>query len=633
MNSFLTNIRLQSLVLFAVAFLLYINTLGHGFVMDDRVVITENKWTQQGLSGIPRLLSEETFAGFFANENAEISLTGGRYRPLSPVFFAVLVQFFGNSSQVFHFFTVLLYALGCLLLYRFLLLALKTDRHQANAALIAFITTALFATHPVHTEVVANVKGCDELLAFLTGTGALYGMLRAYDSHRWGWSVATGLLFLLSCLAKENAITLLIIAPLTLWFFRDASPLVVFRHTWPLLAAFACYLLARGIALDWQFTGQMMHDPLNNPFLKSDGQQWVAFTAEEKTATILYTLIEYMRLLVWPWPLTHDYYPFQIAAQTFSQPVVLISAVLQLSLLGLVFWGLRQKKITAFGMLFYAITLSISANIFVPIGVFMAERFLFLPSLGFCLVIAALIAPQLQRGKILRISGISGVAALAVIWGILTFLRTPAWKSEERLLETDVVTSPNSAKLRNLLGTAILSKALNTSDPSERLALLRQAETHLETAVELHPAYFDAFLAYGACVFYLQKYDLSIQSYRAATRMNPQDPKAKLGLAYALRYGGDHAAQTGEDPAKAVNYLTEAWQLNPDTAIATHLAQQYLLLKQPRESVMWLEQALSLAPNDPRLLEMVKKARTNTPAKIVEPAMPFGTFQPETGNK
>jgi hypothetical protein len=149
--TFFSNIRLQSLVFFALAFLLYINTLGHGFVQDDQVVITENRLVQKGLRGIPELVMENSFEGYLPEGTSDNLLTGGRYRPLSMVFFAVLVQFFGNSNLVFHLFAVLLYALTCLLLYRTLLLALKPTEAQLPAALLAWGTTLLFVVHPVHT--------------------------------------------------------------------------------------------------------------------------------------------------------------------------------------------------------------------------------------------------------------------------------------------------------------------------------------------------------------------------------------------------------------------------------------------------------------------------------------------------
>lgn len=616
-------------MLFVLAFVLYANTLGHGFLVDDRIVITENAWTKQGLSGIPKILSRESFSGYLAGKETDARLTGGRYRPLSIVFFAVLHQFFGDNAAVFHGFAVLLFALNCLFLYRFLLLALKPLPVQQTALLVSFVTALLFAAHPVHTEVVANIKSCDEQLALLAGLGALYALLRAWDSGAWKWSLSSALLFFLACMAKENALTLLAVAPLTLWFFREANVGTALRRSWPVAAVFAVYIIVRGAALDWQFAGQVMHDPLNNPFLKSDGRQWVPFSADEKAATILYTLLEYLRLLVWPWPLTHDYYPFKIAVQTFDRLPVIASSILHVLLLAFAIWGLIRRNLAAFGVLFYALTLSLTANIFLPVGVSMAERFLFMPSVGFCFAITMFTVPQMTRNKWVNRIVTTALAALVVIWGAATVMRNPAWASEEQLLQADLAVSSNSAKLRNDLGTALLAKALKTSGKSERESLLREAETHLRKAVELHPTYFDAFLAYGACVFYLNQFDLSIEAYRGATKINPKDAKAKLGLAYALRYGGEFYAQDKRDPARAMGYLTESWHLNPDTATATRLSEQYGERGQPREAVMWLEQALSLAPGDARLQEALNTARATSGSDAQTTRQGFNTFSPQ----
>ncbi len=164
---FITNIRLQSLFFVALAFLLYANTLGHGFVADDPVVLTQNRLVQSGLAGIPGIFSDDSFAGYLPEGATEGLLEGGRYRPLSLACFAVLQSVFGTKSLVFHLFSVLLYAGVCLLLYRVLLLALKPGRESSVAALMAWGATLLFVTHPVHTEVVANIKSCDEQMALL----------------------------------------------------------------------------------------------------------------------------------------------------------------------------------------------------------------------------------------------------------------------------------------------------------------------------------------------------------------------------------------------------------------------------------------------------------------------------------
>ncbi|MCC6463103.1 MAG: tetratricopeptide repeat protein [Saprospiraceae bacterium] len=644
--SFLANIRLQSILLAVFAALLYANTLGHGWVLDDTAVISQNRWVQNGLSGIPKLFSDDSYSGFLPEGASQNLLTGGRYRPLSLAFFALLVQVFGTNPLVFHLFSVLLYAAGAVLLYRFLLRAFQPAETQPATTLIAWATTLLFVAHPVHTEVVANVKSCDEQLALLAGIGALYSVFRAYDGRSWIWGAGAALLFLLACLAKENAASLLLLAPAALWVFRrtpaETTPEVAqndkLRSLILLVPAFIGYVVLRGTALDWDFTSQNMNDPLNNPFLKSNTLQWVPFSGTEHVATIFYTLLQYARLLVWPDPLTHDYYPFQIAPQSLNQPSVLASIVLYLVLALSIVWTLWRRQAVAFGLLLYVLPLLIVANIVVPVGTFMAERFLFLPSVGFCLLLALTLSGLAQRFGRSPVLVLTTTAVLAGLWAGLTVLRNPAWASDKKLFATDIATSPNSAKLQNNHGTVLLTEAISMTDTAARRQALTEAETHLKTAIDLHPTYFDAYLAYGACAFYLNKYDMSVAAYRGATRLNPEDVKAQTGLLYALRYGGDFFGRQRQ-PEQAIQYFSQAWEIMPDTAIATHLAQQLELQQQPAQAAEWLEKAVSLAPNEPRLLEALSRAYTAAgdrakAAEVLARAKSFTTFSPAgTGNQ
>ena len=85
------------LILGAVSFLLYANTLGHDFALDDAIVITENVLTQKGIAGFSDLLTHDSFYGFFQVEGKDQLVQGGRYRPLSLMMFALLVQVFGAA--------------------------------------------------------------------------------------------------------------------------------------------------------------------------------------------------------------------------------------------------------------------------------------------------------------------------------------------------------------------------------------------------------------------------------------------------------------------------------------------------------------------------------------------------------
>src|SRR6218665_635224 len=143
-----------ALIIALFSFLIYSNTLTHGFVLDDTSVVSENRMTQGGISSLKEIISSPYRAGYTNDEN-------NLYRPLSKMMFAVEWQISPNNPHIHHFMNVLLYALECMLL--FLLLARITKIN----VYILFFSVMIFAAHPIHTEVVANIKSRDEILTML----------------------------------------------------------------------------------------------------------------------------------------------------------------------------------------------------------------------------------------------------------------------------------------------------------------------------------------------------------------------------------------------------------------------------------------------------------------------------------
>lgn len=577
------NNRLRYFIVFALAIVLYANTLFHHFVLDDDVVILGNTYVQKGIEGIPAIIAHDSFAGYHKVGEGKSILEGGRYRPLSLVIFAVLYSVFGPDPFPFHLLSILLYAFTGVLMLKWLLLLLKSDKNQVW---IAFATSLLFIAHPLHTEVVANIKSADEILALLLGIGAMYSLLKSVDAQSNSWAVSSFILMVLACLAKENAITFLLLAPLLVWFFRNVKIPVLVRHSLPLIAGGFLFLLLRYLVLGVQPAGLMMHDPLNNPFLEWNGNVWIACSQAVKAATVLYTFGLSLKLMVIPYPLTHDYYPFHIQLQAFSNTFVLFSLLILLSMIAYATWGVLRKKKAVFGIIFFLATISVTSNLFFPIGAFLAERFLYLPSLG--LLMAFVFGGSSLAGKENSASMNYLVGGILIALSILTIIRNPAWKDNATLLRTDIVSSPNSAKGQNDLGTIILDEALKTQDSIRQKVLFQEAYPHLLRALELHPTYFDAFLASAACAYYLGQYDQSISMYRRAITLFPDQEKPKIGIHYALQaYGHDQWAR--HDTIASLTALKEAWYMKQDTAIASALARYYLELGQLDKSKEWLE--------------------------------------------
>ncbi len=191
------------------------------------------------------------------------------------------------------------------------------------------------------------------------------------------------------------------------------------------------------------------------------------------------------------------------------------------------------------------------------------------------------------------------------MFALLTILRNPAWKDNETLHRTAIGTYAGSPKLNNDLGTLLLEKATKTTDAKERQALLESAYPMLQKALEQHPTYFDAYLAHGACAYYLGKFDAAVSSYEMANKLSPRDPKPALGLRYALQAQADDLAKRHQ-LSEAIVAMAKAWELQPDTLSATHLSNYFRSQNDREKAREWLGKALELMPNDQRLNDALK---------------------------
>ena len=129
-----------------LALALYANTLQHGWALDDYPTIYGNRLTMSGLRGIPTMLHTGYWYGLDG-------MNDWLYRPLSLVMFAVEWQVSRGSPAMGHYVNVALYALTACALYRFL-----RELFDTYHVAVPLAITVLWIAHPLHTEVVANIK-------------------------------------------------------------------------------------------------------------------------------------------------------------------------------------------------------------------------------------------------------------------------------------------------------------------------------------------------------------------------------------------------------------------------------------------------------------------------------------------
>lgn len=697
------NFKKAQWLLFTIACLVYANTIPNKWAVDDGIIIHQNKFVQNGVNGIQNIVTKDAFAGFY---NKDINaVEGGRYRPLSQIFFALNAEFFAKETKAviteidtskvgakdlsettwfpnwLHFLNILWYGLLCLLIYRTLILLFtknQTDESPKNYY-IAFITALLFTVHPLHTEVVANVKGLDEILALLGSVYTLYCILKSYysDTNRTkqNWSFVALFSFTFALFSKESAITFIVIIPLALFVFTNASAKTIFKLSVPLLLPVLLFLGVRQVVLNPTEAKEIPKELLNDPFLvynpnatyeafypNSDVKKLKSFDQNtlqkmpksNELATNFYTYSVYLKLLIAPYPLSVDYYPRHIEVKSFASPVVLFSVVLHLFLLIWAIRNIRNRNWIAFGILYYLITFSIVSNFFFSIGANMAERFMFMPSLGFCLIVATLLIKWAEIGNRKKQNlGFSRIAiilgAITLLFGTLTIQRNFDWKDNITLFSKDILISSNSAKINFDLAalkleesekliieknkeTATFSKVERDNAIAEldaaRYRTSMEAIPLLEKAVTIHPLYTIAWLKMGNAYHYLGQLasndkesnkiylEKALAAYQVVKDLQGKNttPIASEYLGICLMdYGKLIGQQFGNLPL-ATTYLEQAKSLSPKEAeIYLLLGTVYALQNNFDEAIKNAKISVALQPNNEeykRNLETILALRT-----------------------
>ncbi len=607
--------RTQILVVFIFSIILYGNTIPFSYVLDDKIVITHNDFVKQGVGGITKILSTDLFVGFLGEDKDLV--TGGRYRPLSLITYAIEYEFLGESPQFSHFVNTCLYAISCVLLFFLLdkLLKKVTAPWYLNVALIS---TLIFCAHPLHTEVVANIKGRDEILSFMLATLTFLTVLKFADSKKISSLVQTFLFFFLGLLSKENTIVFLALIPLAFYFFRTDNLKTIFIANSPLFIAVAGYFILRYSLLGSPNT-TIPNELMNNPFTGA--------STVEKFATISYTLGLYLKLSVFPHPLTHDYYPFHIPITSFNDWRAILSLLIYSGLFGYLIYGFIHKHLFAYCILIFFAGLALASNILFPIGTFMNERFMFVSVLGLAIIIATLITKHFPKSVSNPKIRIATVCAILFLFSVKTITRNYAWESDDTLFLTDVNVSKNSAKVNMSAGDALINISDREEDPINKKQQLAQAIEYLNKSIEIYPTYGPAWVLKGNALCKLERYNEAFIPFENALKIGQLEATQSLMYAaqqlvemkeYAdaikayqtvLPYYQDKAEiynRIGMIQGRNLNDLTSAWSsfqkgLETDSdhiGCLENLGVIYGMTGKHLEAIKVFEQLLKLNPNN-----------------------------------
>lgn len=491
---------IKASILFILCGILYFQGVDYGYVLDDVIVINENQFTTKGISGIADIMTNESMTGYFGEQKNLVQ--GNRYRPLSLVTFALEIEAFGMSPRVGHINNIIFYGLTCIVIFWMLYLLLINKDKKRNTYLgLAFITALMYTLHPVHTEAVANIKGRDEIMAMLFSGLTIISVLH-YINNKKIWQLVLALImFFLGLLSKENTITFLAIIPAAMYFFTDSRLVDYIKVVGALVVTTILYLLLRFNVAGVPDFNMVITDVMNNPFYGMSGTQ--------KLATISFTLLKYVGLSIAPVQLSHDYYPYAIPILNWGDYRAILGLITHLALAAIIFWKWRSKSIISFALVFYLCALSIVSNVVINVGTFMNERFIFISTVGSCLMITYLLRDKLGNWKspVGKYIAYGLLGLMAVGYFARTYSRIPAWESALTLNQSAVKVSTNSARANSFMSTALYNNAREENDRALKKEMLIQGQQYATKAASLIPNYKNAHLMRAGIAGELHKID------------------------------------------------------------------------------------------------------------------------------
>lgn len=417
----------------AVGFTVFGNSLNGRFVYDDNLVLSHDLFNQPS-----------KFIGFFTEPYFDDYAQAGIYRPLTQMSFAFNFSFYNGSTIGFHLFNIFLHIVNSILVFYLI-------SKIAGSLRLAWFSFALFLVLPVHVEAVASIVGRAELLVFFFSIVSII----FWQKSKY---LLSALFFLAALLSKETAVGLILILAVLCLFHK-----VKFNKLWRHGLALAVYFLLRSKVLgNYVFAAdtEFVFNPLKfSPFL-------------ERVATSFKIFVLYLQKILVPRDLSPDYSFNQIpiVSNIFTSPTALIGFLLFISTIFWIYKCLRKRQnpVLLSGLILFFGPYLVVSNLIFPIGTIMADRLMYLPSLGIVSLIS-LVLEYISKKNFHR-PVIFSVIILTASYSIASIFQNQVWASEQNLFLSMYLRSPESVVAKTKWAETIFS-----ANPKEAARLSQEA--------------------------------------------------------------------------------------------------------------------------------------------------------------
>lgn len=519
-----------------ISFIYYGNSLNNGYAIDDHLVTstdqTKHELTSQGIKAIPKIFKTH----FVVNSKQKYS-----YRPITTTSFAIEESIFGESENrpaISHFINISLYCLAGILLFNLLTLLFNGDKKT-----LTYLTVVIFLIHPIHTEVVNNIKSRDELLVMCLGLWSIITLIKYYDRQRIHYIISTAVLILLAALSKKTGLVFFALGPLCLFFFRDIPPRKILNFIGLSLIPVIVFLIMNKTMTD---------DTVSRSFLFFENPLYLEGGFASRLAMFFFSSAYYIVLLIFPYPLRFYYGYDQVEIVGFSDWQFWISAIFIIALLYIAYKGLKEKKLLSFSILFYFFAVGGACNLIFPVPGIIAERFAFVASIGFAFGLSFLILKLTKTEMNTKLFS-RPIIIIGLILIIPTLIytrdRNEDWKNKITLYRNDIKVLQKSAKANSLLASEYYIM-FNQNLAKNGLLNIEQDMKYADSAFFYFNRAISIFPDYASChsnlasVYFMAKLDYfkGVKHGEIATSIDTLNHEARFNLStnYAEIANGIH---------------------------------------------------------------------------------------------
>jgi tetratricopeptide (TPR) repeat protein len=568
------------ILLVAIAMIVNIRTITYEYTYDDAAFTSSGNLIdiRKGMASIPELM---THAKNYCFDKSNI----GSYRPLLPVSFAIERQFTQFDSNVSHTVNLILFALLIFMLFKVL-----RRMFAGSSIYIPFFILLLYELHPIHIEVIASVKSRDELMAVIFTCMSILQSFKFIDDgerNQMKHLLLSGVYFLLAMLSKESPIGFVAIVPLTLYFFTNAKIKDCIISGVPYFITTCIFIGLRFAFLDKVAANASV--AITENFMVG------AKTLGTKLGTVLLIQLKYFMFLIFPHPLSFDYSFNQIPIVGLTDYRSIISLVIILALFAYAIMNFKKKDIFAYCILFYFLSIAITSNLLMEIGAGMGERFLFIPSLAFCIAIVFLLA-KLFKADLSKLNFTTTprmgyiIITVAVLYSGKVFAGNEDWKNNFDLFSKGVEVCPNSWRTQHCLAVEYKKMAMAETIPANQLKYADSAIAHYTKSIDIYPYKADPHGDMGAIYITLKMYDSAIVHLKRAVELNPQLSSAVANLGTVYLSEGKYA--------DALTYYRSTIALDPGNIIAQfNLAVCYYQVQKYDSAIINFKKAIQVNPD------------------------------------